>query len=39
MKFLTLILGITVFIEFIMILVGLIREYLIDKEDKTESEV
>ena len=39
MKFLTLILGIIVFIEFIMILVGLIREYLIDKEDKTESEV
>ena len=38
-KILSIILGITVFIEFIMVLMGLIREYIIDKEDKSESEI
>ena len=38
-KILSIIFGITVFIEFVMILMALIREYVINKEDKTESEV
>ena len=38
-KILSIIFGITVFIEFVMTLMALIREYVINKEDKTESEV
>ena len=38
-KVLSIIFGITVLIEFSMILYALIREHIINKEDKTESEV
>ena len=38
-KFLSLIFGVAVFIELMMIIVALVKEYFINKEDKTPSEI
>lgn len=39
MKFLMLIFGIAVFIEFAMVVISFIKEYFVNKENKTKSEI